>query len=97
VLRDVEFIEHSYTQSPESVRVYFDIAPKKLPNMPKDLKPAYEALWTMEQLHEERELARSKLEDARLVASSMTRTQVFYPILHAVDRCMPLRAAASSR
>jgi hypothetical protein len=85
VLRDVEFIEHSYTQTPESVRVYFNIAPKKLPNMPKDLKSAYEALWTMEQLNEERQLARSKLDDARLVASSMTRTHIFYPILHAVN------------
>ncbi|HLU10077.1 MAG TPA: hypothetical protein VK003_10460 [Oceanobacillus sp.] len=90
VLRDVEFILHPYTQSPESVRAYFDIAPKKLPNMPKDLKPAYEALWTMEQLREERELARAKLDDARLVASSLTRAHIYYPILHAVDEIYAL-------
>jgi hypothetical protein len=85
VLRDVEFISHTYAQSPENVRVHFNIAPKKLPNAPTDLKPSYETLWTMEQLSEERQLAQAKIDDARLVASGMTRAQLFVPMLHAVD------------
>lgn len=85
VLRDVEFTEHSPSQSPESVRLHFDLAPKMLPNAPKDLKPTYETLWTMEQLKEERQLARSKIDDARLVASGMTRPHLYTPILYAVN------------
>lgn len=85
VLRDVEFTEHSPSQSPESVRLHFDLAPKMLPNAPKDLKPTYETLWTMEQLKEERQLARSKIDDARLVASGMTRPHLYAPILYAVN------------
>lgn len=85
VLRDVEFTEHSPSQSPESVRLHFDLAPKMLPSAPKDLKPTYETLWTMEQLKEERQLARSKIDDARLVASGMTRPHLYTPILYAVN------------
>ncbi len=85
VLRDVEFTEHSPSQSPESVRLHFDLAPKMLPSAPKDLKPTYETLWTMEQLKEEQQLARSKIDDARLVASGMTRPHLYTPILYAVN------------
>jgi hypothetical protein len=91
VLRDVEFISHTYAQSPENVRVHFNIAPKKLPSAPNDLKPSYETLWTMEQLNEERQLAQSKIDDARLVASGMTRSQLYTSILHAVDEMYAAR------
>lgn len=85
VLRDVEFVSQPFTQSPENVRLHFSIAPKKLPSPPADLKPTYESLWTTEQLREEQQLVRSKVDDARLVASNMTRSQLFMPLFHAVD------------
>ena len=91
VLRDVEFISHTYSQSPENVRIHFNVAPKKLPNAPTDLKPTYETLWTMEQLSEERQLAQARIDDARLVASGMTRSQLYTPMLHAVDEIYAAR------
>lgn len=91
VLRDVEFTTHTYAQSPESVRVHFNIAPKKLPNPPAELKPTYETLWTMEQLNQERVLARSKVDDARMVASGMSSSQLFTPLLHAIDEAYATR------
>jgi hypothetical protein len=85
VLRDVDFTDYAFAQPSDSVRVHFDLAPKKLPNAPRDLKPTYETLWTTEQLKEEQQLAKSKIDDARLVASGMTRQHLYAPLLHAVN------------
>jgi hypothetical protein len=91
VLRDVDFTDFAYGQTRDSVSLAFDIAPKKLPHAPQDLKPSYETLWTTEQLKEERQLARSKVNDARLVASGMTRLHLYTPIFHAVDELYAAR------
>lgn len=91
VLRDVDFTDFSYGQSPDTLRLSFDIAPKKLPHAPHDLKPTYETLWTTEQLKEERQLARARIDDARLVASGMTRLHLYTPIFHAVDELYAAR------
>lgn len=91
VLRDIAFVQPPAGETHENVTLYFDIAPKRLPSAPQNLKPTYEALWTMEQLAEEREHIASKMEEARLVASTLTRMQIIGAITRAVDETFGLR------
>jgi hypothetical protein len=94
-LREVEFIAHTWNESTDVMTTYFDIAPNRMPPTKLDLRVRYESLWTMEEMAEERELAQAKLEDARRVATGMTRSVVYRPLLAAVEerfgeRGMPL-------
>ncbi len=95
VLREVEFTAHTWNQSTDILTTYFDIAPKRIPPIERDLQPRYESLWTHEEMREERQLVQAKLEDARRVGSGLTKTQVYIPLMEAVDdrfgnRGMPL-------
>jgi hypothetical protein len=95
VLKDIEFIHHPANLSPENVTLRFDIAPRRLPSAPQNLKSAYETLWTTEQLEQEQELLAAKVEEARMLASSLTRIAIYQPIVESVDdlyaeRGMPL-------
>jgi len=83
VLRDIEFGDHALEG--ESAVVFFDIAPKRLPAFTQTLKPTYEALWTRQQLNEERAHLIAKIDDARLIAHSFITSEVYLPIFHAVD------------
>jgi len=85
VLRDVAYIEHPHTQSPESVTAYFDLAQKVLPAPRGPLRPSYERLWSAEQMPTERQHMSEKLAEARLLATAFTRQQVFAPLVKAVD------------
>lgn len=94
-LREVAFSAHTWNQSAEIITSYFDVAPKRIPPMGQDLQPRYESLWTMQEMVEERELALAKVEDARRVASGLTRMTVYQPLMSAVEehfaeRGMPL-------
>ena len=94
-LREVAFSAHTWNQSAEIITSYFDVAPKRIPPMGQDLQPRYESLWTMQEMVEERELALAKVEDARRVASGLTRMTVYQPLMAAVEehfaeRGMPL-------
>lgn len=85
VLRDVAYVEHPHTQSPESVTAYFEIAPKVLPAPREPLRPSYERLWSAEQMPAERQHMSEKMAEARLLASAFTRQQVFPPLVKTVD------------
>jgi hypothetical protein len=84
-LREVDFVEHPYNVSPEIVTVTFDVAAKRLPSVPPDLKPTYESLWTREQMSDERQNIRAKLSDARMVADELSHAALYLPMLHMVD------------
>jgi hypothetical protein len=95
VLKDIPFVQHPASHSPENVSLRFDVAPRRLPDPPESLKPTYETLWTIEQLAQEQKLLEAKVEQARLLASSFTRQNVFNTILREVqtifaDRGLPL-------
>jgi hypothetical protein len=95
VLRDVEFAAQPWKNSVEQLTTFFDIAPKRVPLAPRDLKLRYETLWTHEEMKKERPLVRAQIEAARRVAAGMTRTSVYRPILNAIterfaEREMPL-------
>jgi hypothetical protein len=94
-LREVAFSAHTWNESAEIITTYFDIAPKRTPPIGQDLQPRYESLWTMQEMVEERELVQAKIEDARRIASSLTRNTVYHPMMAAVEdhfgeRGMPL-------
>jgi hypothetical protein len=85
VLRDVPFSAHTWNQSTDIITTYFDIAPKIMPDLNTELKAQYESLWTHEDMAEERELVRSKVEDARRVSNGLTRSSVYLPFLAAIE------------
>lgn len=94
-LREVAFSAHTWNESAEIITSYFDVAPKRTPPIGQDLQPRYESLWTMQEMAEERELAQARIEDARRVASGLTRITVYQPLMSAVEehfaeRGMPL-------
>ncbi len=94
-LREVAFSAHMWNESAEIITTYFDIAPKRTPPIGQDLQAKYESLWTMEEMVEERELVQAKLVDAQRIASSLTRSTVYMPMMMAVEehfaeRGMPL-------
>ncbi len=94
-LREVAFSAHTWNESAEIITTYFDIAPKRTPPIGQDFQPRYESLWTMHEMEEERELAQAKVEDARRIASNLTRGTVYQPLIEAVEehfanRGMPL-------
>jgi hypothetical protein len=84
-LRQVAYNAHTWNESAEIITSYFDILPKRIPPLNQELKADYESLWTKEEMVEEQELFRSKIPDAQRVAAGLTRTQVYKPILNAVD------------
>jgi hypothetical protein len=86
VLKDVDFASHPSGSSPENVTLHFDIAPRRMPNPPESLTPTYEMLWTVEQLAQEQELLAAKTEEARVIASLLTRMQIYQPVLFSVQK-----------
>jgi len=84
-LKEVTFSAHTWNQSTDIITTYFDIAPKRMPNIPQDLKPQYETLWTHDAMRVERQLMLNKLQDAHRVAAGLTRSRVYEPFVHAVD------------
>ena len=90
-LREVDFVDHPYDQSPEIVTVTFDVAAKRLASVPPDLKPRYESLWTRDQMNDERQNIRAKLSDARMVADELTHSMLMQPMLRMVDEVFALR------
>ncbi len=100
-LREVEYAAHTWNQSAEIITTYFDIAPKRIPPSNQDLEAQYESLWTHEDMADEREQVLSRIPDARRVAGGLTRTQVYRPLLAAVDdrfaeRGIPLHPGESA-
>jgi hypothetical protein len=91
VLRDVQFSAETWHHSTDILTTYFDIAPRIMPDIPRDLKARYESLWTHEELPDVRELAQARIEDARRVANSLTRTAVYGPLRDAIDERFALR------
>lgn len=84
VLRDVEWVDHPLDAPPESITVYFDIAPKVLPEPQQALKPSYEVLWTQEKMPTERRNILNKVDEALVLAANFTRPAIFEPLLNSV-------------
>lgn len=94
-LRDVQFSAHTWNQSTDIITTYFDLAPKIMPDLKQEMKPRYETLWTPDEMLEEREMIAARTTDARRLASSLTRTSIYAPLLMEVtdrfgERDMPL-------
>lgn len=85
VLRDVKFSAETWHHSTDILTTYFDIAPKIMPDIQRDLRARYESLWTHEEVAETRELALAKIEDARRVANQLTRTRVYLALQEAIE------------
>jgi hypothetical protein len=90
-LQEVQFVEQSYPQSPENVTAYFSLDGREVPPASQPPKASYEVLWTLTQFKQEKTLVLSKIDDARIVASGMTRQQIYQPLLHTVDEYYALR------
>ncbi len=102
VLRDVDYTEQAWDQSPESVTVKFDIVAAGGFNRSGDLKPRYTALWLDENMNAERTRADAHAGEARLIAADlMSNALALYPsFTRAIDelyssRGLPLRPAES--
>jgi hypothetical protein len=95
-LKEVQYEAHTWNESSDILTTYFDIAPKRIPPMNEDLEPRYESLWTLEEAgQQERELIQSRIPMALRVASSLTKSVVYQPMLQTVEerfaeRGMPL-------
>lgn len=85
VLRDVDYVHHPNTASPESVTVRFNVANKRLPAPPVGLKPNYEVLWTAEQMPVERSHIASHLQEAHMLISSFASAHIYPMLVRAVD------------
>ncbi|NDJ61551.1 MAG: hypothetical protein GYB67_10530 [Chloroflexi bacterium] len=100
-LRDIQFVKHPANQSPESVAVRFNIVSKRrMPDPDPGLKPLYEPLWTRAYLEQERGNRAAMRGEARKVALGISRQQVFYPLVDALEaryeaRGLPLHPGES--
>jgi hypothetical protein len=95
VLQDVKFTAETWHQSTDILTTYFDIAPKVMPDIPRDLQARYEALWTHEEMAAVQKPQPEHIAAARRVASGLTRTAIYYFLLDEVEerfaeRGMPL-------
>ena len=70
---------------PDAVTLTFDINAKEMPRLQQKLKASYEVLWTQEKMRDERRNLRSKIEEARQIATTLTRAAVYGSLLDAVD------------
>ncbi|MFN8564061.1 MAG: hypothetical protein U0703_21135 [Anaerolineae bacterium] len=84
-LRDIDWADIANNISPQVVTLTFNINARELPRLQQRLKPSYEVLWTQEKMRDERRNIISKIEEARQIAGTMTRTAVYESLLHAVD------------
>jgi hypothetical protein len=85
VLREIKFIARPWHESNDILTVSFDVAPKKLPPPQQTLSARYETLWAQEEVAEERQLARNKMQDARRVATMLTRYSSYVPLMQTID------------
>lgn len=91
VLRDVEWVEHPHDLAPEIVVVSFDINPKRMPLQQQTLKPTYEALWTKEQMREERRNISEQMDEARLLSTNFLREAIYDSLYRMVDDTYAVR------
>ena len=85
VLRDVKFSAETWHNSTDILTTYFDIAPRVMPDIPRELQARYESLWTHEEMVRDRELTEERIADARRVATALTKTAVYTSLLEAVE------------
>jgi hypothetical protein len=84
-LQEVDFNAHPWNESAEVMTSYFDIAPKRNPIVNRDLEPRFESIWTMEEWGEEVEMMQTQVEEARRVASGLTRNVSYWALLESVE------------
>ncbi len=95
VLRDIQYIEHAWDQSPELVEVPISVAAGDIPGRSSALKakPRYTALWTLDNMVVERDRAVAQIDEARFIAADlMAATDALYPtIWRGVDTAFAAR------
>ncbi len=95
VLKDVKYAPHKWNDSTDILSVYFDLAPKALPNTGEAYKPRYERLWAQAELSQEVVAAKEFAEEALELAKTAQFGSAFPWFMDAVEekfgqREMPL-------
>jgi hypothetical protein len=95
VLQDVKFTAETWHHSTDILTTYFDIAPKVMADIPRDLQARYETLWTHEEMAAVQKPQIEHIAAARRVSRGLTRTAVYYFLLDEIEerfaaRGMPL-------
>ena len=85
VLQDVQFSAETWHQSTDILTTYFDIAPKVMPDIPRELQARYEALWTHEEMQAIQAPSYEHVAAARRVASGLTRTAIYLFLLDEIE------------
>lgn len=93
-LREVDFSDHRWEESQENITLYFNIESRVLGQPPANLRPLYEALWTAAQLPADRARLQETLPKARVVASELTRGELYPVMLKLVGEIFPARGLA---
>ncbi len=69
-LQEVTYNVHKWNESAEIMTVYFDIAPRRLPDTHSELNVRYETLWRREQMQKDIELVEIYYDDVLALADS---------------------------
>ncbi len=85
VLQDVKFTAETWHHSTDILTTYFDIAPKVMQEIPRELEARYEALWTHEEMATIQEPQLEHIAAARRVANGLTRTSIYLFLLDEVE------------
>jgi hypothetical protein len=85
VLRDVEYAAHKWNESTDIMSVYFDVAPRRLPNTPEIPQPRYETLWSQDEMVEESRQAQEYYDEALHLADSTAYTSSYLSFMDAVE------------
>ena len=79
VLRDIHFSAHK--TAPHQLAVAFDVLPGRFPPRGEHPQPRYEALWTLDDLHQEAEQVEANCAEALKVARALSPALLYVPLL----------------
>jgi hypothetical protein len=94
-LQEVHYSIHKWNESAESMTVYFDLAPRRLPTFSEALEVRYETLWRSEQMQKDIELVNVYYDEVLELAQSTAYPSSYVWFYDAVEerfaaRGMPL-------
>lgn len=85
VLREIEYAAHKWNESTDIMTVYFDLAPRRMQQLPGELKPRYETLWTQDAMSKEVEMERKYFDEALEMATSTAYGSIYLSMFDAVE------------
>lgn len=91
VLRDVHFASAPVGAARETVRLAFDINGRQLPAPPSGLGPVVERLWTRAQYAAERAAIAERVDDARVLATTLAPPAILEPLFDTVSDAFAAR------